>query len=298
MDFHFNNLPSSSKELEWYWKQFVSGTGSFSNITIQGDQTDFNKSVDYFDLSAKLADQLSIVGSRYNFFDLPISLNEFELQIFGEINADTKIGSLLSNISHLRETATVYGLYATFIYRDKSVYCAFTICYVDKDFGQEMETAVVEISEDESAFVQPVFINDEALDYYSFDDIAKLAYWLGNFWVGVQYELNNPLEETRIIEQRGPVSESDIEHQTTKRIILVKRVIPVDKEGNLIEYGPTNSGRKYTCPKWSVRGHPRHYKNGKVTYINPYPKGKERNHPEVLVEREYRFVEEKLDTDV
>ena len=47
-----------------------------------------------------------------------------------------------------------------------------------------METAVFEISEDEGAYVLPVVISEEALDYYSFDDLAKIAYWLGNFWVG------------------------------------------------------------------------------------------------------------------
>lgn len=31
-----------------------------------------------------------------------------------------------------------------------------------------------------------------------------------------------------------------------------------------------------TCPKWDVKGHFRHYKNGKVTWISPYIKGKDR----------------------
>ena len=131
------------------------------------------------------------------------------------------------------------------------MYCAFTICFVDKDFGQEMETAVIEISEDESAFIQPILINEEALDYYSFDDIARLSFWLGNIWLGIQYEMNTPPEETRVIEQRGPNSVDGEECMSGNRIVLVKRVIPVDKNGNLIEYGPTNSGRKYKCPAWS-----------------------------------------------
>lgn len=32
-----------------------------------------------------------------------------------------------------------------------------------------------------------------------------------------------------------------------------------------------------TCPAWGVRGHYRHYKNGKVVFISPYTKGKDRN---------------------
>ena len=297
MNFNTNKLPSSSKEMEWYWNQSVSGNSSFSAVPVHDTQIDFTKPVDYFDLSSASADQLSVIGGRYSFFDLPVALSEFELKIFKDLDANTQIGSLLSNITHLRETAEVYGLYASFIYKNKAVYCALTICLADKDFGQEMETAVIEISEDESAFIQPIFINEEALDYYSFDDIARLSFWLGNFWLGIQYEMNNPPEETRVIEQRGPISGDSEEYKSGNRIVLVKRVIPVDKNGNVIEYGPTNSGRTYKCPAWRVAGHPRHYKNGKVIYIAPYPKGKERDNPDALIEKEYRFVDDKIGSD-
>lgn len=37
---------------------------------------------------------------------------------------------------------------------------------------------------------------------------------------------------------------------------------------------------KILCPAWSVRGHIRHYKSGKVVFINPYIKGKKRNEGE------------------
>ena len=297
MNFNSNKLPSTSKEMEWYWSRTVSGNTNFSSISIHDTQIDFTQPVDYFELSSSTADQLSVIGERYNFFDLPVALNEFELKIFKDLSAHTQIGSLLSNITHLRENAEAYGLYANFVYMNKTVYCAFTICFVDKDFGQEMETAVIEISEDESAFIQPVSINKEALDYYSFDDIARVSYWLANFWQGIQYEMNNPPEETRVIERRGPISGNSDEYINSNRIVLVKRIIPVDKNGNSIEYGSTNSERKYKCPAWRVTGHHRHYKNGKVIYIAPYPKGKERDNPEAFIEKEYRFVDDKIAYD-
>lgn len=298
MNFNSSKLPSSSNELMRYWNRFVSGNGRFSNISIHDQQIDFTKPVDYFDLSAKTADQLSVIGRQYNFFDQAIALSEFKVNIFEGLDANTQIGALLSNITHLRESAEVYGLYATFAYSNKAVYCAFTICYIDKDFGQEMETAVVEITEDEAAFIQPIFINEESLDYYSFDDITKLAYWLGNLWLGIQFELNNPPEEIRIIEQRGPISGESEETIHRLGIVLIKHVIPVDKNGNVIKYGPTNSGRKHQCLAWGVQGHSRHYKNGKVICINPYVKGKDRNNPDAFVEKEYRFVGEKIVSDV
>lgn len=34
---------------------------------------------------------------------------------------------------------------------------------------------------------------------------------------------------------------------------------------------------KITCPCWGVRGHYRHYKSGKVVFIEAYQKGKDRS---------------------
>lgn len=34
-----------------------------------------------------------------------------------------------------------------------------TSCYVDKEFGSEMKTSVVEIGEDENAYILPTAIN-------------------------------------------------------------------------------------------------------------------------------------------
>ena len=226
-------------------------------------------------------------------------MTDFELSIFGNISATTQIGILLENIKHLRPTADVYGLFAKYKYIGKSVYCAITICFVDKDLGEEMETAVFEISEDEAAYVLPISINEEAMNYYTFDDLAKLAYWLGNFWLGVQYELNNRPEEIRIIEQRGSiVPQVEDKSSSKKRIVLVKRIIPVNENGGEIKYNVTNSGRQYTVPVWGVRGHPRRLKNGRVIYVRPYPKGKERNNPVVLAEKGYKFVDSKIESDI
>ena len=298
MNFRENRLPSSAREIEWHWKQCVQENFDLSRISIGDETVDFNLPSDYFDLSDSYADKISLIGRKCGFYSEPVSLKNVELSIFGNISADTQIGVLLGSIKHLRPTADVYGVFAKFKYIGKSVYCAITVCFIDKDTGEEMETAVFEIGEDESTYVLPVEIGEEALDYYSFDDLAKLAYWLGNFWAGVQYELNNRPEKIRVIEQRGPITPQleDIIHNE-KRVVLVKRVIPVDEAGNEIKYSATNSGRQYSVPVWGVRGHPRRLKDGRVTYVRPYPKGKDRNNPEALSEKGYKFVEGKIETD-
>ncbi len=299
MNFSKNKLPSSAREIEWHWKQCVQEKFNLSNISIGEKNVDFNLPSDYFELSDDYADKISLIGRKYGFFSQPVSLLDFELSVFGDISADTQIGVLLDSIKHLRPTADVYGLFVKYKYIGKSVYCGITICFVDKDTGEEMETAVFEISQDEEAYVLPIAISEETMDYYSFDDLAKLTYWLANFWVGVQYEVNNRPEEIRIIEQRDPITlQLETEIHTEKRVVLVKRVIPVDEEGNEIKYSVAHSGRQYTVPVWGVRGHPRRLRDGRVTYVRPYPKGKERNNPEALANKKYKFVKEKIESDI
>ena len=61
-------------------------------------------------------------------------------------------------------------------------------CFIDKDFGEEMEIAVFEISEDDEAYALPIAISEKCLEYYTLDSLAKLSYWLGDFWIGIQYK--------------------------------------------------------------------------------------------------------------
>ena len=250
------------------------------------------------ELTDDVADKLSWIGKKYSFFSQPVSITDVELNIWGNISVDMQIGVLLNNIKHLRPTADVYGLSAKYKYTGKCVYCGITVCFVDKAFGAEMETAVFEIGEDEGAYILPVAINEEVLEYYTFDDLAKLAYYLGNLWVGVQYELNNCPEEIRIVEQHGSIissQETDIRQE--KRLVWVKRVIPVDTDGNEIKYSATGSNRHFTLSSWSVRGHSQTLPDGRSTSVRPYRKGKDRKNPAALAEKEYKFIDGKVIQD-
>lgn len=298
MNFESSRLPSSSKDIEWYWGRCVQENIDFSRVTINDSQIDFTKPADYFDLTGGCADKISFIGRQFDFFAQQVALVEFKLNIFDDFKADTQIGVLLSSIKHQRAEFSVYGIYATFTYIDKAVYCAFTICFVDKDMGMEMDTAVIEISKDEGPYIQPVLISEESLDYLNYDDITKLSYWLGNFWVGIQYEINNRPEEVRVIEQRGPMSGNSEEYKKDEHIVIVKRVVTVDEDGNIIKYGATGSGRQYSVPVWGVRGHDRTLPDGRMIHISPYPKGKERKNLDKYVEKGYQFVEEKIDADI
>lgn len=297
MNFDQNLLPSASKEIEKYWQQCCSDKILFSSVMIGNQKINFDQPTDYFKLTEESADKMVSIGKPLDFFSQGIYLRDFGVDLFNRISTVSTIGQILDRIKIKRPTADVHGLYCTYKYIGKSAYCAFTICFVDKDTGEEMEAAVVEISQDEIPFVQPVYVNEEAIDYFSFDDMVTMSYWLGNLWLGIQYELNNCPEEIRVVERRGPISAREEPSSKLAQAILVKTVIPVDGNGEVIKYGEAYSGRKYTVPSWGVRGHNRTLADGRVIPVKSYRKGKDRNKAESLVSKEYKFIEEKIDSD-
>ena len=69
--------------------------------------------------------------------------------------------------------------------------------------------------------------------------------------------MNNRPEEIRVIKQRESEADNNDEYKEGNHIVLVKKVIPVDENGNRIKYSSSNSNRHYNMPAWTVRGHDR-----------------------------------------
>lgn len=292
MDFTANKLPSVAKEIEWYWAKCLQEDIDYSAIKNNGKQFDFTRPMDYFELTEEKADSISSIGANLDFFSEPVALKEFEMNIFGDLSMESQIGELLSCVSRRDAETVAYAIYANYIYAEKTVYCAITVGIVDGDSGMEAEVAVVEISKDEGAYVQPVVINEDILYYFSFDDIMKLSYWLGNFWLGIQYKMNHRPEEIREVEQHEEILGNGENYKSDKRIVLVRKIIPVDREGNVIEYNKKGSGRQYKVPSWGVSGHWRTLADGREIYIQTYYKGKDREKREQYINKQYKFVDE------
>ena len=164
MDFSLNRMSSTQKEIEWQWERVVKENIDFSEIRVNGASCDFEANLDYFNLTDTKADQISFIGRRYEFFEQAVGLRDFRLEIFGDIHQDTQIGMILNGISRYREESSPYGLFVSYRYIGESVYCAITVCFVDKAWGSEMDVAVIEVSQDENAYVLPVEISEEALE--------------------------------------------------------------------------------------------------------------------------------------
>ena len=294
-----HSLPiANSKEWFWYWGEHKKEFVEFPNTEVYGGVLDFGKPLDFFEIDSDTAEKLNRIGKPYDIFNNPlrVSIPEFQVYILDGVNDNNGIGSLLWRFTKPDRDRRCYGVYASFFYMGKSIYCALTICWYDESSGNETPTAILEIGQDEGPYIQPILINENAAELFSFDDIQAVGEYLANVWFGIQYELLNRPEEIRVVEQRGPINPDDTYHPGNG-IILVKRIIPVDEQGNPIHYESRDSGRVYRMPAWNVRGHMRTLKDGREVPVRPYPKGPERNNPNAINPKKYVFDEQKIEDD-
>lgn len=78
------------------------------------------------------------------------------------------------------------------------------------------------------------------------------------------------------VEQEGKKAETESRKHLDKKYFLLEEIIEyVNEKGEKVS--PNKTGRTMVCDCWSVRGHYRHYKNGKIVFIKSYLKGKKRN---------------------
>lgn len=288
---------ANSRESSWYWSGQKESFTDFPNTEVYGGKLDFSMAVDYFDIDSDTAERLRKIGEPFDIFNNPvqIAIPAFVVNVFKGINDEDGIGSLLWRFTNPERERQVYGIYASFYHVVNSIYCALTICYVDKDWGSEQPAAILEIGEDEGPFINPILINEEAADLFSFEDMQAVGEYLANVWFGIQYELVNCPEEIRVVEQRGPIEPNDDYHEGSG-IVYVKRVIPVDEHGNPIKYEATNSGKTNRMPAWGVRGYWQ-TRNGKPVYVRPHPKGPERNNQNAFNPKQYVFDDRKIEAD-
>lgn len=95
------------------------------------------------------------------------------------------------------------------------------------------------------------------------------------------YIMNTPREKTvknKLQRKDDKPKENKTKVQKENKIYLLDEIVEyVSEKGFTVD---SNGTHKINCPCWSVRGHYRHYKSGKVIFIQNYKKGKERDSKE------------------
>lgn len=115
------------------------------------------------------------------------------------------------------------------------------------------------------------WVLDLAIVYYTFNLVAM--------------SLPQKLKE-KVEKDTKPIEVKTKQGKRYKPVVYMKHTYILDNDFKLSK-GDIKHIIK--CPAWGVRGHPRHLKSGRVIYIKPYKKGKQRNDPNVYVGKEYKF---------
>lgn len=118
---------------------------------------------------------------------------------------------------------------------------------------------------------KPIF---DSIEKFSEDYIAKIIKMF--LWL-LDYVQKKIKKEKHII-KRGLPNVTEIEEIEKNNKPYESQPIQIRDITIQYVYDPHESARQYEkhCESWGVRGHYRHYKSGKVVFIQPYTKGKGR----------------------
>lgn len=115
-----------------------------------------------------------------------------------------------------------------------------------------------------------VFCNSDVFKYLNIGfDIAEITFRT------ICYIMNTPRNRIAKPSKRAkPENNNKSESQRDNKIYLLDDVVEYVNVNGLSNLSRTT--HIINCPCWSVRGHYRHYKNGKVIFVKNYEKGKEK----------------------
>ena len=164
--------------------------------------------------------------------------------------------------------------------------------YFKKNLG---EARYVIVEDDKSVQVLPVLVSFD--DGTSKRNAEQTFYMAVRYYMAIQYAIKykpEVLPETAIIRRHKSNEENDNECKKGKeRIVKVRKMKVLKKEEAPIPESPViekASGNTIQCPAWGVSGHYRHLRDGRVIWIKPYVKGKERNNPAAYSKKTYQIL--------
>ena len=124
-------------------------------------------------------------------------------------------------------------------------------------------------------FVSPV-ITDKDMEYSEFQTMFLAINYFIKHIPSTYHETKKKVEET--------IEVGKGRNRKYKRVVHLERTFDFE---DLDKISKTHLKHIFTCLCWGVRGHLRHYKNGKTIFIQPFKKGKERNNMNAYSGKEY-----------
>ena len=108
----------------------------------------------------------------------------------------------------------------------------------------------------------------------------------------IQFALKNRPTVFRDVTPRPIPEANPKKSKHVKSPVKVRRLVLDRDEAEELLAGHYTVQHEYKCNAWGVAGHWRHYKNGKVVWVRPYVKGKDRNKPEAYTPKVYELIKE------
>jgi len=122
--------------------------------------------------------------------------------------------------------------------------------------------------------------------------VNKFDMGLLKLFFGINYLIESYNEDEIKVDVKvvGEKNEKHNKKKTTKNKTNTVRLYRCYTLDTNLEKHTKKNKFVYTCNAWGVRGHERHYKNGKVVWIKQYVKGKNRNDPSKYVGKNYKVL--------
>ena len=197
--------------------------------------------------------QLSLHG-LYNLDELPLP------------NVSLIIGSKTFNFAVNRQEKTI--MMEKYLYNDKLVRVVIEPQIVS---DHEVKNQVKVI------YQAPTILMDDKKYSDNIDMFLAVNYFIKN--IPSSYQVSTKKVASTIETGKG-------HNKRYKEVIHLEKSYTFE---NLKKMSRTHLKHVFSCLCWGVRGHYRHMKSGKVIFIQPFKKGKERNNMSALREKEYQL---------
>ena len=180
--------------------------------------------------------------------------------------------------------ADVYPAVDAYVYADQDCsrcLCVVIICRCELNVGGKTVRYITEVTSFRNREKFPLAINLGEEDFVVFQRNIMLMY------IGVQMlSLERPeiLAGETVREEYSETVRQKGRYRKVRRTCLVRVVRVVSEE---IEDFVPRGHHEITCPCWGVAGHYRRCKSGRMAWVKPHRKGRERRNPEAYEPKEY-----------
>lgn len=268
---------------EIIWSQFMFAL----DVRQYGDTIEYKFRKDYKTFAEEYINQRIIDANKKKLLDGwdTVALTRKQLIKVGEILSTNKIQHDFDNFALTRFCFAMYDDvrketdYYYFNKQGSTLNCA--ICNkADYSINWfKVKTSLPFEHDGEMTIDLHLDVENKGLEEYLLQRTEDLPYW--EWIVNSFYAINTFMlhygDVSMEIEEKQAIAPTENRSQKHKK--PERNVSRIFKSYKLVKNWSTKARKKaeFTCEAWGVRGHYRHYKNGKVIFVEAYVKGKEKD---------------------